>query len=136
MKKPLFIARQGRRPHGSFGYVVAWIMAGETAGENQQTLRLLDLQAGDAVLEVGFGHGRTLARAAEIAHRGHVSGIDFSDVMVDVASRRNRCAIAGGRMELHHAGSRSLPFADNQFDKAYSVHWSAPLRVDKIRLRF
>lgn len=132
MKKPLFIARQGRQPQGWFGYIVAWIMAEETAGENRETLKLLDLQPTDNVLEVGFGHGRTLARAAETVLEGRLAGIDFSDVMVDVAARRNRCAIAGGRMELSHGDSASLPYADNRFDKTYSVHtvyfWPDPAR--------
>ena len=41
MKKPLFIARQGRRPSGFLGRFVALIMAYETERENRRTLRLL-----------------------------------------------------------------------------------------------
>jgi hypothetical protein len=53
MRKPLFIARQGRRPVGLFGHIVARVMARETAPENARTLDLLDLRTGDRVLEVG-----------------------------------------------------------------------------------
>ena len=57
MGKPLFIAKQSGHPQGWFGHIVALVMARETATANRIALEHLDVRDGDAVLEVGFGHG-------------------------------------------------------------------------------
>ena len=75
MRRPEFIARQSACPSGFFGHVLARVMAVETAPENDITLDLLELVPKDAVLEIGFGHGHTIARAAERANQGLVAGV-------------------------------------------------------------
>jgi ubiquinone/menaquinone biosynthesis C-methylase UbiE len=91
----------------------------------------LDLQPGDRVLEIGFGHGCTLAAVAARADRGRVIGVDPSEVMVRQASRRNRRAVTQGRVALHRAGVEAIPCGDAAFDKAFAVnsfqHWPDPL---------
>jgi ubiquinone/menaquinone biosynthesis C-methylase UbiE len=131
MRKPLMIARQGRRPAGLLGELVARVMARQTAAENDIVLELLQLDPADCVLEVGSGHGDTLAKAAGVASRGSLSGIDFSSVMHRRASRRHRGLVREGRVGFHFGNSDRLPYADRAFDKAYAVHtvyfWAAPL---------
>jgi SAM-dependent methyltransferase len=122
MRKPLFIARQGRRPAGLLGHIVARVMARETAIENARTLDLLDLRAGDRVLEVGCGHGHTLSEAANRADGITATGIDFSDVMIRVARRWNRRLIAAERVQIDRGDSAALPYADHAFTKVYAVH--------------
>jgi len=122
MAKPEFIARQGRRPSGVLGHLVARIMARETRPENDHMLELLDLGARDRILEIGFGHGATLRRAAEIARQGRLSGIDFSDVMLTRARRLNRDLIWEGRLELSKGNSRQMPYGNDTFDKVFSMH--------------
>lgn len=130
MRIPVFIARQGRCPSGWLGSLVARVMAYETAGENGHVLGLLEIQPADYVLELGFAHGRTLARAAALAREGFVAGVDPSERMLRLAARRNRQYIAAGRMELKSGSSAHLPFSDARFDKVYSVHtiyfWKNP----------
>jgi ubiquinone/menaquinone biosynthesis C-methylase UbiE len=53
---------------------------------------------------------------------GRVAGADPSPVMLGQATRRNRAAIAAGRVELHLAAAERLPFADECFDKALALH--------------
>ena len=131
MRKPLFIARQGRKPSGLLGQIVARVMAKETAGANDIALQLLQLQADDAVLEIGFGHGETLARAASVVSRGHLCGLDFSPLMLRHATRRPRRVVAEKRVEFHLGSSDQLPFDGESFNKVLSVHtiyfWKAPL---------
>ena len=131
MKRPTFIARQSANPSGTIGRVIAWIMARETADLNEQAMRLLCLRPTDSVLEVGFGHGRTVERIAATVSEGHVAGIDVSEEMTRLASRRNQTAVSEGRVDLRTGDSASLPFADGQFDDALSVHtlyfWKDPL---------
>jgi ubiquinone/menaquinone biosynthesis C-methylase UbiE len=122
MRRPEFIAHQSAKPTGALGRVIAWIMARETAAVNDRAVELLSLKSTDRVLEVGFGHGRTIGRIASIVIEGHVAGIDVSESMTKLASRKHHAAIATGRVELKNADAAALPFDDGAFDKVLSVH--------------
>jgi len=143
----LFIARQGRKPSGLLGRIVARVMAKQTADANDLALELLQLQPDDAVLEIGSGHGETLAKAAKVVSRGVLYGIDFADVMHRHATRRHRHLVAEKRIDFRLASSDRLPFDDRSFNKVFAVHtiyfWSTPLdhlaeayRVLKLEGRF
>jgi SAM-dependent methyltransferase len=121
MAKPELIARQSRQPSGWLGEIVARVMAFDTAHANRIAVERLAVQAGEAVLEVGCGHGRTLARIAQ-QPCGFLAGIDPSQVMVRLARRRLRRSIEGGRAEVSLAASSALPFPDARFDAALAVH--------------
>ena len=130
MRRPEFIARQARQPSGPFGYIVAWIMARETACDNAHTLDLLGISEGDRILEVGCGHGATLGEVVERASNTRVTGLDFSQVMVNVARERNDRLIAEGRVKIELGDSASLRYGNESFEKVFSVHtlyfWSEP----------
>lgn len=132
MKRSTLLARQGRMPTGLLGQIVARIMARETHAANLIALEALELAPEDRVLEVGFGHGRTLATAAKIVTKGRLAGVDPSDVMLRIARKRNAAAIRAGRMELKPGMSAHLPLADAVFNKALAVHtiyfWQHPER--------
>lgn len=132
MRRPEFIARQGRCPSGLLGRTLAHVMAAETASENAMALELLELQPDDQILEIGFGHGRTLGKAARIAQYGFVAGVDLSDAMLKVAGRHSRDLIVQGRVELKPGDSRNIPYEDRRFNKVYSVHtlyfWRHPIK--------
>ncbi|PWE29377.1 hypothetical protein DDZ14_17495 [Maritimibacter sp. 55A14] len=122
MKKPEFIARQGRRPTGLLGAIVARIMARETRPENERALHLLDLADGDSLIDIGCGHGETLFKADAMVRLAGSAGVDFSEVMLKRARARNRDAVWETRLTLHCADTSALPFPDNRFNKALSVH--------------
>jgi ubiquinone/menaquinone biosynthesis C-methylase UbiE len=132
MRRPEFIARQSRCPSGLLGRVIGHIMSIETAAANDAALKLLDLKPGDRVLEVGFGHGRTIESAAALVGEGFVAGIDTSKEMLQMAARRCRRLIEMGRVELALGDSARMPFPDRHFDKAYAIHtiyfWDDPPR--------
>jgi ubiquinone/menaquinone biosynthesis C-methylase UbiE len=119
--KPLFIARQGRRPAGVLGFIVAWVMARETARDNGMAISLLGVQGGDRILDVGTGHGAALPRLAALGGT-RVVGVDYSDVMIGVAKRRNRRLIRNGRVEVIASATDRMPFSDASFDKVMSMH--------------
>jgi SAM-dependent methyltransferase len=122
VRRPEFVARQSACPSGLLGRLIGQVMARETASANETALELLDLQPADHVLEVGFGHGATVARVATAVSRGFVAGVDPSPEMCRMAARRNRQAVANGTMELREASADALPFPDRSFDKILSVH--------------
>ena len=132
MRRPEFIARQSRCPSGLLGWLIAKVMAVETAPANVCALNLLELQATDHVLDVGCGHGRTVERAASTVAQGFVAGVDLSERMVRMACRRNRRHIEEGRVEIKKGDSARIPYPEHSFDKVCSVHtlyfWPDPLR--------
>jgi len=130
-KRPTWIATQSRCPSGLLGHLIAAIMARETAPANQETLNRLGLAPGQQVLEIGFGHGRTVDQAAAGIGDGTVAGVDTSPTMVRHASRRNRAHIKNGRVQLHLTDGAALPFAADRFDRIFAVHtvyfWPDPI---------
>jgi ubiquinone/menaquinone biosynthesis C-methylase UbiE len=132
MRKPEWIARQSRRPAGWVGELVARVMARETRDANAFALERLPLAPASAVLEIGCGHGETLARLAHQVGAGYAAGVDPSDVMVRLSTRRLARAIEAGRAEVRQAEAAQLPFPDARFDAALAVHvlyfWPDPAR--------
>ena len=96
------LVEQFGKPSGLLGRVAGFIMRVRPSNRerNLRTLALLDIQPADQVLEVGFGPGLAIERAAELASRGKVVGIDHSALMLREARLRNAKAIADGRVEL------------------------------------
>jgi ubiquinone/menaquinone biosynthesis C-methylase UbiE len=107
-------------------------MSYETAPINRVVLTALDLSAEHRVLEVGFGHGKTLQKVAETITAGFVDGVDVSPTMLSMASRRCRVFLKTGQMHLALGDSANLPFPDQNFDRVYTVHtlyfWDDPVR--------
>ena len=130
MRRPEFIARQASCPTGLLGRFLARIMAAETATANEKALALLACRPDDHVLEIGFGHGRTLARVATFVPLGFVAGVDVSEEMVRMATARNQRFIKEGRVEVQRADSAQIPYPDACFDRVYAMHtlyfWADP----------
>ena len=117
-----YIARQFSRPSGVVGGLIGRGMARHNEREARWTVDLLAIQPDSRVLEVGFGPGVAVQYAAQRATSGHVSGIDCSDAMLEMASKRNASALAAGAVDLRKGDVQSLPFADDSFDCAFAIH--------------
>ena len=138
MGKPVFIARQASYPTGVLGWIVAQIMSRETGWENQRAIDLLDLKPGQAVLDIGCGHGASLKELARRVEHGRVTGLDPSAVMTGVARKKARGGAIEIVIEIIQAAARDMPFEDAAFDAAMSVHtiyfWDDPiLELSEIR---
>jgi SAM-dependent methyltransferase len=116
------VGRQLRSPEGTAGRLAGWLMSHVNAQPYDLAIRALDLRPSDSVLELGFGPGAGLRRLSKALPNGRICGLDHSATMVDAATRRNRRAIAEGRIELRRAGFSSLPWGDETFDKALLVN--------------
>ncbi len=117
-----FIAGQSRKPTGFFGRLVANSMARGNEYEIAWTVSLLNIQADDHVLEVGFGPGVGIQLVSQQATNGLTAGVDLSKTMVQVARKRNADAIRAGRVELKQGDVAALPYGDASFDKAFAIH--------------
>jgi len=122
MRRPRFIAEQARDAKGPLGRLIAFIMARETWDANRRVIDALAVEPDDHILDVGCGHGRSLAALAALAPKGHVVGADPSELMAEIAVQGNRALVRAHRVEVAVAGADNLPFADGTFDKAMCVH--------------
>ncbi|HEX8005629.1 MAG TPA: class I SAM-dependent methyltransferase, partial [Trebonia sp.] len=109
-------------PQGTLGRLGGLIMARGNQAANGEITGLLDIRAGDQVLEVGYGPGVLLRQLAEHTLAARVTGVDPSPVMRDMARRRCAAAIAVGRADprLGTATRTGLPGA--AFDHVVSVN--------------
>jgi SAM-dependent methyltransferase len=80
-------------------------------------IRFGGLTDGDRVLDVGCGTGSLAFALPEIGNVAQVTGIDQAVIYVDYASARN----ADPRISFQQADARALPFADDMFDRAFSM---------------
>lgn len=106
-------------------------MAGRVAGSAMARLNRdmehaavdeLDPAPDDAVLAVGFGPGVGITMLASRLTAGTVGGIDPSKTMVEQATRRNRMAVADGRVRLLAAEAASIPWPDGSFGAVVAVN--------------
>jgi ubiquinone/menaquinone biosynthesis C-methylase UbiE len=93
-------------------------------------LRLLDIQHGERVLEIGFGTGHAIISLAESAGAaGTIYGVDIADEMYQVTKRAVERAGFEDRIVLVRADARHLPF-DNQFFDAVFMSFTLELFSD------
>src|SRR5712692_6991913 len=127
------LAGQHGHPTGLVGRLLGEQMVRQHMPETTWTISLLYLKPEEQILEVGFGAGRAIELVATQVANGHVSGIDLSQEMVRAASRRNARAIKARQVALFHGDVTTLPFADSQFDKVFSIQtlyfWPDPPRA-------
>jgi ubiquinone/menaquinone biosynthesis C-methylase UbiE len=125
------IFAQYRRPTGLLGRWIGQRMAQQHVAENEWTVRLLDAQPGDHVLEIGFGPGLAIQKLLQQVPQVQIAGVDYSQTMVNAARQRNLKAITEGHADLRYGDAANLPFADTVFDRVYSIHsiyfWPRPL---------
>jgi ubiquinone/menaquinone biosynthesis C-methylase UbiE len=84
-------------------------------------LRLLNVQPGERVLEVGFGTGRSLiALAHAVGSTGRVIGVDLAEGMIAVAREQLRKEGAANGVMLNRGSALHLPYATGALDAVFS----------------
>ncbi len=118
------MVRQFHRPTGAGGHLAGWVMGRRSSNvaRNRWAVELLDVQPTDRIIELGCGPGVAIAALTARASHGLVVGVDHSQVMITQAGRRNRAAVALGRVRLIHAAVERLTVPDGPFDAALAVN--------------
>jgi arsenite methyltransferase len=111
-----FLATQLRKPSGRFG---RWVMTRALNDGNAEmiaaTLEALTLRPNERFLDVGFGGGLAITRAATQTE-GALWGVDFAPDMVSAGARTLAPLIAAGRLNLLRADVADLPLRDGIVD--------------------
>ncbi|MBN2040448.1 MAG: class I SAM-dependent methyltransferase [Spirochaetes bacterium] len=128
---------QFAKPSGFFGKILAYGMARGHRDFYKNAARILDLQKNDKFLELGFGSGIFIKRYA--SHVSKISGIDYAEAMVKLASEINRDLVESGKAEFRYGDVTSLPWDDNKFTAAVAIEtfffWPEPEKSLKEILR-
>lgn len=116
------IAAQLRKPSGELGRKVAEKMNENNAFIYQQAFAMMGIAPTDRILEIGFGNGAFFSRLLQMAQRGWIAGIDFSEEMVAEAAKNNQSLIEQGRLEIKLGNIEVIPYPDQYFDKVLTIN--------------
>jgi len=83
------------------------------------TLRQLNLQPYQHVLEIGYGSGQLLAVVARTLRIGLLAGIESSIPLYQRAARRNKTFIRQQLIQLHLGELSELPYPSSYFHTIY-----------------
>ena len=83
---------------------------------------MLKVNAGESILEIGFGTGHNLLRLADaVGESGHVYGIDLSEGMLAIARSKVERTGFTKRVELCCGDAAKLPYDSIMFDAIFSA---------------
>ncbi|MDR3319368.1 MAG: class I SAM-dependent methyltransferase [Clostridiales bacterium] len=111
-------ARQFGNPTGLGGKIAAFIMNRINKAMYEAVVE--HAPKSGKLLDVGFGNGELLKRLTKTTDAA-LYGADISGDMVALAKKRNKKAVASGRLALSYGSADAIPFAE-QFDFVYTVN--------------
>lgn len=116
------LASQLRKPHDALGLEVAVLMNKGNSAMNRHAIAVLHAQAGEHILEIGMGNGAFVSRITNVAPGIRYTGCDYSDEMVESATKLNAELVGKGLVNFVKGALADLPFEDNSFDKVLTVN--------------
>jgi ubiquinone/menaquinone biosynthesis C-methylase UbiE len=126
-----YFSKQAKRPSGLFGrFFMSRVFEKGNAELHALVLETLAIKENEHVLEIGFGTGLLLRQIADSLERGFIEGIDFSELMVAMALKKNKRHINAGKVKIHSGDFAEVRFNDSSFDKVFSINtiyfWQRP----------
>ena len=92
-------------------------------GWRRKAVRTVGAQPGMNIIDVCCGTGQlSLEIATKVGNNGHVTGLDFSQNMLEKARENISDSTYQSTIELIQGDAMNLPFGDNSFDGA-TVGW-------------
>ena len=116
------IAHQLERPTGFLGKIVSKGMDRRNKKFYQKIIAELDIQKGEKVFEIGYGPGLGINLIAQSKPGCRISGIDFSELMVSMATKRNQEFIDKGIVILKYGDLLTAETGHESYDKIFCVN--------------
>ena len=116
-----YIGSQFGNPRGVIGKICCIGMNIINQPMYRNTVAVMNPDDEDKILDIGYGNGFLLR---EIYKKKHVDmyGIDISEDMKKVASKRNRKALENNQLFLETGDCCNLPYEDNMFSGISSIN--------------
>lgn len=122
LRHPLELIEQNlRRPSGRMGSFIGHVMTIQHRSLTDWAIGHMRIQPDDHVLDIGCGGGMAIKLLAAKAHRGHVTGVDYSPEMVAQANARNAAGVARGRVRVMLGNVMELPLRNESFDVVSAI---------------
>ncbi len=112
---------QFRKPSGWMGRWLLRNMNKRHSGVTDWGLSHITIPRDGAILDVGCGGGRTIAKLVSASGSGQVFGLDHSADSVRLAAKTNAATIRAGRVEIIQGSVSQLPYASDIFDLVAAV---------------
>jgi ubiquinone/menaquinone biosynthesis C-methylase UbiE len=119
---PTALSKQLRKPSGFLGNLVAKMMEFRNRNSYKEIIGKLSPQKGEHILEIGYGPGQGIYQIATSFPECKISGIDFSELMYQKASERNKKFIENGTVQLQFGDVLTLEPGNDKFDKIFCVN--------------
>lgn len=116
------MAAQLRKPSGEEGVKISSWMNQGNLQINHDTLKILNADAEEAILEIGMGNGFFVQEILKDNPLVKYCGCDFSDVMVAESKKINAPWVQNKQAEFIQASVDNLPFEKNSFDKVFTLN--------------
>lgn len=127
--------KQFGNPQGLLGILAGFIMAKRTSNieRNLWAISLLEIQPENIVLEIGCGPGIAVEIIASHLTTGNIIALDHSNVMLNMAKKRNIDSAKNGKAIFHQTDIRLYESPPNSFDRIFSSNvvqfWDDPVKV-------
>ena len=129
------IARQLACPEGEHGIKTGEMMNLSNIGMTYAAVSALNLKDGESILEIGHGNGGHIAHLLSQANNLKYVGADISETIIAEAQNINASFVEKGGVRFQLTDGIHLPFADERFDKIFTVNtvyfWKNPLEYLK-----
>ncbi|MGD1106384.1 MAG: class I SAM-dependent methyltransferase [Terracidiphilus sp.] len=112
---------QYRKPSGWLGRWLLRNMNQRHSGVTDWGLSHVSIPRDKAILDVGCGGGRTIAKLVAASGSGVVYGLDHSAESVRTASATNADLIQAGRVAIREGSVSQLPYNSGTFDLVTAV---------------
>ena len=113
---------QLKKPSGLVGKLVGKIMEKGNREIYEKMINQLELKKGDKIYEIGFGSGLGIDLIARKKTSVILHGIDYSELMVGEATKRNRPLIDDGTVNLRLGDFMTAPVMPGKYDKVFCVN--------------
>jgi SAM-dependent methyltransferase len=116
------IADQYRKPTGLIGRWIARRIERLNLPKYPKLVNGLNITDTDYILEIGFGSGLALKLIGERNPHCQLEGIDFSELMVDKATKINKKLIITGRLKLFLGDFLSTDLPRSGYSKVFCIN--------------
>ena len=135
MKRNEELIKQCPKPTGELGCHVASEMNSHHEELWRWGLSFIDIKDNMSILDIGCGGGKAINIMASLSKAKKITGIDYSEDMVQFASNVNRNLINQGLVEITHGDVSSLSFSSDTFDliTAFETYYFWPSLIDNFK---
>lgn len=116
-----YIGKQFSRPHGIMGRICCFLQNVANKKMYRKVATCIPAVENSRVLDIGYGNGHLIKKIYKKS-KPEIYGIDISEDMLKLASKRNKKGIKCNKIHLSVGDCCSLTFNDCSFDFVTSVN--------------